>query len=189
MSIEGDAAPGMRGLVRPLVSGGVVPVVWLSILLAVALAAGWPERAIALRIWLVGAGIVALNVLVILVGRRPIEPRSDAFDRAARPRPPAEDALPTSFTDTARLVELVSGTGGDLHFRVRPVLREITAHRFLTTHGLVLDDPADAAALAERCGPVLWDVVRPDRPEPPDRRRTELGPAAAVEIVDRLEAI
>jgi hypothetical protein len=184
-----DPVPGVRGLVRPLVSGGVVPVVWLSIMLALALAAGWPERAIAVRMWLVGVGAVALNVLVLLVGRRPVEPRVDAFDRAARHRAADEEPLPASFTDTARLLELVAGSGGDVHFRVRPVLREITAHRLLVHQGLVLDDPADAAPAAECCGPVLWDVVRPDRPEPRDRRLHELDPTAAVEVVDRIAAL
>ena len=202
----------MRGLVRPLVSAGLVPVVWMSALLAVALAAGWPERAIAFRMWLVGAGLVALNVLVVLVGRRPIEPRWDAFDAAARPRVAEAPPLPASFTETARLVELLAGTAGDVHFRVRPVLREVAAHRLLAGHGLVLDDAADAPLVADRCGPLLWDLgaTRPARaagpaapPVRPDRRgrgrRSDRGAlmamslgevaAAAQAVVDRVEEV
>lgn len=179
----------MRGLVRPLVSAGLVPVVWMSALLAVALAAGWPERAIAFRMWLVGAGLVALNVLVMLVGRRPIEPRWDSFDAAARPRVAEVPALPASFTETARLVDLLAGTAGDVHFRVRPVLREVTSHRLLAGHGLVLDDAADAPLIADRCGALLWDLVRPDRPEPRDRRHHEFDRTVAAVVVDRIEAL
>jgi hypothetical protein len=161
----------------------------MSALLAVALAAGWPERAIAFRMWLVGAGLVALNVLVVLIGRRPIEPRWDTFDAAARPRVEEEPPLPASFTDTARLVELLAGTAGDVHFRVRPVLREVASHRLLAGHGLVLDDAADAPVIADRCGALLWDLVRPGRPEPLDRRHHQYGRTAAAEVVERIEAL
>ena len=99
--------------------------------------------------------------------------------------------MPASFTDTARLVELIAGTAGDVHFRVRPVLREVTSHRLLAGHGLVLDDAADAAGdRGSNAAPLLWDLVRPDRPEP---LRPEAAPAttatAAAEVVDRIEAL
>jgi hypothetical protein len=167
----------------------VVPVVWFTLALVVALATGWPERAIAFRMWLVGVGLVGLNALVHLLGHRPTTRRVDDLDRAARAAPDAAPDVPPSFARSTRVLELVSGTAGDVHFRVRPVLREVAEHRLLTRHGLVLDDPRDGMAAADRCGPLLWDVVRPDRPEPRDRRRHELAPAAAGELVDRLEAI
>jgi hypothetical protein len=168
---------------------GVVPVVWLTALLVVALAAGWPERSIAVRIWLVGVGLVALRTLVLLLDRRPVAGRRDAFERAAATRSPGELPLPPSVVASQRLVELVAGTAGDVHFRVRPVLREVAAHRLLISHGLDLDDPPSAGVVAERCGPLLWGLVRPDRPEPADRRRHELDARAATELVSRLEAL
>jgi len=76
-----------------------------------------------------------------------------------------------------------------VHFRVRPVLREVTSHRLLAGHGLVLDDAADAPLIAERCGALLWDLVRPDRPEPRDRRHHEFDRTVAAVVLDRIEGL
>lgn len=176
-------------MIRRLVAGGLVPLLWLTLLLVIALAAGWPERAIALRIWLVGVGLVGLRMLVDLIVQQPTTSRRDAFDRAAALEAAEPLAPAPSYAEAQRLVELVAGTAGDVHFRVRPVLREIAAHRLVTRRGLVLDDPVVGAEVATCCGPLLWGVVRPDRPEPSDRRHHELDAGAAAELIARLEAI
>jgi hypothetical protein len=178
----------MRHL-RRLAATGVLPLLWLTLLLLVALMVGWPQRAIAVRIWLVGAGLVGLRMLVGAVVRQPIAPWKDEFDRAATGEAPAEEPPPRSYAEASRLVDVVAGTGGDIHYRVRPAFREIAAHRLLTHDGLLLDDPAQAVEVEARCGPLLWGIVRPDRPEPEDRRVHEFDRAAADELVARLEAL
>jgi hypothetical protein len=55
-----------------------------------------------------------------------------------------------------------------LHRRLRPVLREIAAHRLLTKYGVPLDD--EPARARELVGPSAWEIVRPDREVPADRR-------------------
>jgi hypothetical protein len=172
---------------RRLAANGVVPLIWLTALLFVALAVGWPERTIAVRIWLVGVGLVALRVLVGAVSRQPIAPWKDEFDRAAAGEPPEDEPPPRSFVEASRLVDVVAGTAGDVHFRVRPALREVAAHRLLSRDGILLDDPAQAAEVEARCGPLLWGIVRSDRPEPHDRRVHEFERADADELVTRLE--
>ncbi|MBV9950928.1 MAG: hypothetical protein JO291_03175 [Acidimicrobiia bacterium] len=174
---------------RRLAATGVLPLLWLTLLFLLALAVGWPERTIAVRIWLVGAGLVALRMLVGAVVRQPIAPWRDEFDRAVIGEPQAEEPPPRSFVEASRLVDVVAGTAGDVHYRVRPAFREIAAHRLLTRDGLLLDDPAQAAEVERRCGPLLWGIVRPDRPAPEDRRLHELDRAAADELVARLETL
>ena len=55
----------------------------------------------------------------------------------------------------------------DLHYRLRPVVREIAAGR-LERRGLRLDTGNDA--VRERLGEELWQLTRPDR-EPPHNRQ------------------
>jgi hypothetical protein len=61
-------------------------------------------------------------------------------------------------------VALAQADGFDLHFRLRPVLREICAAGLAAQSGIELDrQPARAR---ERLSPATWELVRPDRPRP-----------------------
>jgi hypothetical protein len=66
-----------------------------------------------------------------------------------------------------REVELSLLSALHLHVRLRPLLREIAAHRLLKHYGVDLDrEPARARELI---GASAWELVRPDRPVPADR--------------------
>jgi hypothetical protein len=66
-----------------------------------------------------------------------------------------------------RDVELSLLSAVHLHVRLRPLLREIAAHRLLKHYGVQLDrEPARARELI---GVSAWELVRPDRPGPADR--------------------
>lgn len=74
----------------------------------------------------------------------------------------------------------------DLHYRLRPVVREIAVAR-LERRGLRLD--SGSTAVRELLGEDLWSLVSPDR-EPP-RNRQALGPGLGelrqtVESLERL---
>jgi hypothetical protein len=94
---------------------------------------------------------------------------------------------PRELERLEREVYLSLGSSFYLHHRMRPVLREIAAHRMLTKHGVDLDGkPAAAAALL---GEPAWSWLRPDRAEPRDRWAT--GPSvdelhAVVDAVERI---
>jgi hypothetical protein len=85
-----------------------------------------------------------------------------------------------------RQVGMARGSAGDVHERLSPLLREIARDR-LATAGIDLDRDPEAAA--ETLGPETWELVRPDRPPPPDRH----GPGASLSgiraAVTRLEEI
>jgi hypothetical protein len=91
--------------------------------------------------------------------------------------------------DLARLERAVSTAtthAGDLHTRLRPILREIAADG-LRRRGVDLDgDPAAARALL---APGTWELVRPDRPRPDDPFARGLPRAQLDAVLDDLEAL
>ncbi len=139
---------------------------------------------LSLDLLLLTAGGIAL--LLLVHSARSATPRTgrSAFDAALRP-PRMEDAQPAQLATTARRVELGVARAADLHFHLRPMLREIAAARLASRHGVDLDSPAARALLGDEA----WEVVRPGRPAPEER----FGPGIPVEelgrILDRLERI
>lgn len=173
---------------RRVVSQVTAPVVVATLVLMWMLATGTPDRDVALRLWLVAMGLVGARVVVATLPTLSMAPRRDRFERATAARPVPDPPARPSLVRAGRLVTLAGGTVGDLHFRVRPELRDVARAR-LADHGIDLDDPAEADEAARRCGPVLWDIVRPDRPVPDDRGRSALHPADLPELIAHLEAL
>jgi hypothetical protein len=91
--------------------------------------------------------------------------------------------------DLARLDRIVSTAmthAGDLHLRLRPILREIAADG-LHRHGVDLDErPQAARALL---APATWELVRPDRPRPDDQFARGLPPRELDAVLDDLEGL
>jgi len=134
---------------------------------------------------LVLGGILLLALVRTAHALRRGAPRS-AFDAAiARMRaPPREDADALALERELTLSRI---DGFHFYVRMRPVLREIAAHRLRMRYGVELDrEPARARELV----PVeLWDVVRPDCPPPTER----LGPGPSLAeqraLLDGLEKL
>jgi hypothetical protein len=96
---------------------------------------------------------------------------------------------PVDAGESALVRELELSTYNTFHFhaRLRPLLRDVAAHRLRSKYGVELDlEPLRARELV---GKEAWDVVRPDREPPADRLAA--GPTAAElrMIVEELEAI
>ena len=74
-----------------------------------------------------------------------------------------------------------------LHMRLRPILREIAAHRLSMRFGVDLDREPERAR--ELIGVEAWELVRPERPPPSDRLAP--GPSAShlSKVVEELERI
>jgi hypothetical protein len=86
-----------------------------------------------------------------------------------------------------RDLELSTYSAFHLHTRVRPVLRDVAAHRLRTRYGVELD--AEPTRARELVGAACWELVRPDRQPPEDR--LAVGPSVPELrlVVDELEAI
>jgi hypothetical protein len=108
------------------------------------------------------------------------------YERALRSRArPA--ARPRELQRLEREVVLAAASSFDLHVRVRPVLREIAAHRLATRRGTDLD--AGSAETRAALGEELWELVRPDRVPPDDRFAPGLslgGQRAALDALERI---
>jgi hypothetical protein len=138
-----------------------------------------------LDVYLLAIGAVILLALVRAIRVRAPARRKSRFDSALV----AMRRKPVDASESALVRELELSTYNTFHFhaRLRPLLRDIAAHRLRSEYGVELDtEPLRARELV---GKEAWDVVRPDREPPADRLAA--GPTAAElrTIVDELEAI
>jgi hypothetical protein len=77
------------------------------------------------------------------------------------PEKPEDPPLVAELDRIDRLVVLGGANEFDLHYRLRPLLRQIAAERLYDLYGVDLDgEPERAQALL---GEELWAIVRPDR--------------------------
>ena len=143
-------------------------------------------RSILLEVYLLGMGGVLLLALVRTT--REGEPFADSsdFERALAEmirRHPSDSGELTLVRD----IKQSRSSALHLHVRLRPILREIAAHRLWMRFGVDLDREQERAR--ELIGPNAWELVRPDRLPPNDRLAP--GPASAELriVVDELERI
>jgi hypothetical protein len=131
----------------------------------------------------------ALTVVAVLVA-------AGAVCALGQTLPPLRRAAPAPGSSTGegtgdrehldRVVSAATSHAGELHLRLRPILREIAANG-LRRRGVDLDaDPRDAQGLL---APETWELVRPDRPRPDDAFARGLAPARLNAVLDDLEAL
>jgi hypothetical protein len=137
-----------------------------------------------------GAGVNAvLAVAAVLVAAGAVRALRAALP-ASRPVAAARGAPPGGGSgDLARLgraVATASAHAGELHMRLRPVLREVAADA-LHRRGIDLDrEPGAARALLAED---TWEIVRPDRPPPADAFAAGLPAARLEAVIDDLEEL
>lgn len=151
----------------------------------IAVLASSSTHAIVLDVYLLCIGAVVLLALVRTTrAHAPAQSASPfATAVAAMSRAPAESGEPA----LAHEVEFSTYNAFYFHQRLRPLLRDIAAHRLRSRYGVELQtEPGRARELVGR---EAWDVVRPDR-QPPAARMAS-GPTVAElrVVVDELEAI
>jgi hypothetical protein len=151
----------------------------------IAALAGSGVNAIVLDVYLLCIGAVVLLALVRVTRASTVTPRTSAFAAALA-------AMRRSSPDSGELTlvrELELSTYNALHFhaRLRPLLRDIAAHRLRARYGVELD--AEAARARELVGREAWDVVRPDRPPPADRMAAGPTLAQLGDVVGELEVL
>jgi len=144
------------------------------------------NRAAVIDIYLLVIGGIVLLGLVrvarVLRRRTPASSFEAAVARARAPRSVEEDVLTLD-----REVELSRMDGFHFHVRMRPVLRDVAAHRLRVRYGIELDREPERAR--ELLPAEVWEVVRPDRPPPAER----LGPGPTLAqqraVLDGLEKL
>ena len=144
-----------------------------------------PDRAtLAVRVWLlVLLALVALACVGLL--RRTYAQREAPF--AQRPSMHAPPARIPSLERIEREVTLAAASAYDVHFRLRPTLREVTRELLAARRGVGLDrSPARAHELL---GDETWALVRADREPPTDPRGPGLDRAALENVLASLERL
>ncbi len=140
----------------------VVAMVALVVLLAL------PEipTSRALGIWVVLSTAIVLFVLARQAGESPWPTRAPRFEQALRRRKPASQQ-PEELLRMDREIVLGSADADHAHRRLLPLLRGTAAARIAARHGFELERRPDAARAL--LGEDVWELLRPDRPEPRDR--------------------
>ena len=167
---------------RPIAQAAAV-----TALLVAALALRLPLLGLELRLWLVALGAIAAGAVTgrALAGHRVgdeglrLRLRWGWWQRRPEPR-----VRPLEELEHA--VEFSLGTAFDVHYRLRPHLRGIAAHR-LAIRGVSLDGQHERARAV--LGEEAWDLVRPGRPEPEDRNGPGLDLSQVRRVVDVLDAL
>jgi len=116
-----------------------------------------------------------------------IAPREDEsqLEEALEPDPP-EPARIAGLERLEREVALAASREFDLHFRLRPVLREIAGSR-LERRGVRLDSESPRAR--ELLGDELWSLTEPDREPPSNRQAPGIAFEELERTVERLERL
>ncbi len=138
-----------------------------------------------LDLYILALGVMALLAAVSWLHEvAPPEGRSELEHALARelPEPPVVPELDR----LERAVYVGAARAFDLHYRLRPVLREITATR-LERRGLRLDSQKDA--VRELLGDELWELTRPDREPPANRHSPGPGLEPLRRMVTRMEEL
>jgi hypothetical protein len=143
------------------------------------------RRGVFIGVYELTLGAIALIALVSAFGPlRPQPWQRSAFER--RPEQPERSPAVGELDRIDRLVVLGCSNAFDLHFRLRPLLRDLARERLHASHGVELDrEPERARPLL---GDDLWEVVRPER-EVGRRDGPGLPQASLAQLVGRLEAL
>lgn len=168
---------------RPLVRAAealALPVGGLAVGLAVA-----PARAeLWAHLFLVAVVAIALATAVRLL--RDVEPGRSAFEAALRREPARTERLP-ELARLEREVTLAASSSFDVHFRLRPLLRELAGGLLAARHGVALDGQPELARAT--LGEETWELVRADREPPRDRYGPGIPPDRLRRVVESLEAL
>jgi hypothetical protein len=140
---------------------------------------------LALDIYVLALG--GLGLLAMSPALRSIAPREkkSVLEDALEPEPP-ETARIAGLERLEREVVLAASREFDLHYRLRPVLREIAEAR-LERRGARLD--SDSTRARELLGDELWSLTEPDREPPSNRHAPGIGFEELERTVERLERL
>jgi hypothetical protein len=142
------------------------------------------QHALILDLYLLYLGGITLLALVRMT--RVAQPGSAAslFERALRAsRERAQ--RPPELVRLERQLALSATTVFDVHYRLRPVVRDIARQRLWANHAVDLEnEPKRAQSLLPA---KTWELVRPDRPAPVDRFARGPGYPGIEAVVAELE--
>ncbi len=159
----------------------ILPTVALAIAVVVA-----PDRAgLATHVWLLVMLALAFIALLRIVNDAYPSGRSSFLGSLSQEPVPAQ--RPASLARTEREVSMAGDSAFDVHFRLRPVLVDLADDLLASRRGIDLRRDPDRARAA--LGEPAWELVRPDRPEPQERKDPGIGRPELDRIITALEQL
>ena len=143
------------------------------------------RRPLVVHVYLLVVGGLALATFAV-AAHRAAPAEASAFAAALESGPPPDERVPEPER-LERALELAQASAFDVHYRLRPLLREIASQLLASRRGIDLD--AHAAAAREALGPDAWEIVRADRPRPSDRGARGASLAQLEGVVEALERL
>jgi hypothetical protein len=144
------------------------------------------REALAVYVYLLAIAALLLCTLARSVAQVGPVTSGSVLDLAPRGKGVPEGRLPELETLT-RLIMFASWSTTDVHYRLRPILREVAAHRLAAHRAIDLaEQPGAARAVV---GEAAWELLRPDRPDPADRHGSGMEISALAAVIDALEKI
>ncbi|HZT84560.1 MAG TPA: hypothetical protein VE984_03960 [Gaiellaceae bacterium] len=163
--------------------GLILPVAAAAAALVVLLAIRPLSTSRALAIWVV---LAAAIVLFLLVRRSRVDRGESRFEAALR-GPAEKTPQLVELLRIERDLELGIAGAGHAHHRLLPILREAAAARLASRHGVELELRPDAAR--DLLGDEVWELLRPDRPEPDDRFARGVPRGRVAAVIERVESL
>jgi hypothetical protein len=139
-----------------------------------------------LDLYLLFVGGIALLALVRTM--RVAQPGSghSPFEAALRPIRPRPQR-PPELVRLEQHIALAVTTAFDVHYRLRPAVRDVAAQRLWAKHAIDLETHPDRAQALLRAA--AWELARPERPPPADPFAPGLGVPGIERVVTELEQV
>ena len=156
-----------------------------AVIAVLAVLIGVDRRDLVLDSYLVFAAGLAAIAAARISGRAFPRPRGTV--PALLSPPPKRYVHPESLSVMEDDVALAQADQFDLHFRLRPLVRDITAAGLTMRAGIDLDREPGRAQ--ERLSPPTWELVRPDRPRPASSGEQGIDTGSLTAMVSELETL
>ncbi|HKV32376.1 MAG TPA: hypothetical protein VJT14_15335 [Candidatus Dormibacteraeota bacterium] len=142
--------------------------------------------AIITQLAIIAVGVTALAILLHRFGRRVRPPSGSPFEAALAPR---KESMPVldEFESIRRTVDAARYAALDVHFMLRPLLRELAASRLRARRGFDLDARPELASAV--LGAEVLAFLRQGRPARLNYRRPAMSLREIERIVKGLESI
>jgi hypothetical protein len=133
------------------------------------------------------AVLVVVGALATVIGVAVVVALLPVAQRRPPPRPaPPTTSPPSQRLRLERIVQRSGESGLAAHTLLRPLLAEIAQARLARRGVQLAEDHEEARRLL---GPQAWELVRPDRPQPPDGRAPGVAPHELEAVLDSLETL
>jgi hypothetical protein len=129
-----------------------------------------------------------ITLLALVRATRVLQPGSghSPFELALRPIRPRSQR-PPELVQLEQRIALAVTTAFDVHFRLRPTIRDVAGQRLWAKHAVDLETHPDRAQAL--VGADVWELARPDRSPPSDPFAPGLGIPGVERVVAQLEQV